>query len=151
MCGFSVNRGFFNNIYMDACVTKAESRARGCIVVSVILSVVDAFPTAPRLSALPVLSIISVAESVLLGWPTRVAKCYQAVLSRASFKSDKVVQSAKFDCGSRRGYLTWYFTSAFPKADWAKQSAKSVCKQKKSIFDPFRIVETPDLSDTLSK
>ena len=129
----------------------ARSRARVRIVVSVILSVVAACPAAPRPSALPALSIPSVAELVLLCWPTRVAKCYPADLSRASFESDKVFQSSEFDCGSRRGYLTWYFTSASPKGDLVENSSKSVYKQKSLVSDPFRIVETPDLSDTPSK
>jgi len=99
--------------------------------VSVIFPVADAFPTAPRLSALPVLSILSVAEWVWLCWPTRVAKCYPAGPSRDSFNPDKVFQSSKFDCGSRRGSLTSYFTSTSPREDWIKKSAKSVYKQKK--------------------
>jgi len=73
----------------------ARSRARVRIVVSVILSVVEARHTAPRLSALPVLSILSVAELVLLCWPTRVAKCYPAGPSRASLNLDKVFEDAK--------------------------------------------------------
>jgi len=67
------------------------------------------------------------------------------------FQVSEVFQTSKLDCGSRRGYLTWYFTSAFPKGDLVKNSAKSVYKQKSLIFDPFRIVETPDLSDAPSK
>jgi len=45
-------------------------------------------------SALPVLSILSVAELVLC-WPTRVAKCYPAGASRASLNLDKVFEDAK--------------------------------------------------------
>ena len=41
------------------------------------------------------LSILSVAELVLLCWPTRVAKCYPAGLSRASLNLDKVFEDAK--------------------------------------------------------
>jgi len=73
----------------------ARSRARVRVVVSVIVSVVEACHTAPRLSALPVLSILSVAELVLLCWPTRVAKCYPAGPSRASLNLDKVFEDAK--------------------------------------------------------
>jgi len=73
----------------------ARSRARVRIVVSVILSVVEACHTAPRLSVLPVLSILSVVELVLLSWPTRVAKCYPAGPSRASSNLDKVFEDAK--------------------------------------------------------
>ena len=46
-------------------------------------------------SALPVLSILSVAELVMLCWPTRVAKCYPAGPSRASLNLDKVFEDAK--------------------------------------------------------
>ena len=73
----------------------ARSRAQVRIVVSVILSVVEACHTAPRLSALPLLSILSVAELVLLCWPTRVAKCYPAGPYRASLNLDKVFEDAK--------------------------------------------------------
>ena len=96
-------------------------------------------------------SILSVAELVLLCWPTRVAKCYSAGPSRASFNSNKVFQSSNFDCGSLRGYLTWYFTSTSPKGDWVKKSAKSAHKQKSMVFDPFRIVKPQVFSDTSSK
>jgi len=88
---------------------------------------------------------------VLLCWPTRVTKCYPADPSGAYFNSDKVFWSSKFFCGSRRGYLTWYFTSTSPEGDWVKKSAKSVHKQKSMVFDPFRIVKTQDFSDTPSK
>jgi len=57
--------------------------------------VVEACHTAPRLCALPVLSILSVAELVLLCWPTRVAKFYPAGPSRASLNLDKVFEDAK--------------------------------------------------------
>jgi len=67
--------------------------------------------------------VVSVAELVLLCWPTRVAKCYPAGLSRAPFKSDKVFQSLKFDCRSRRGYLTLYFTFTLPKIGWVRKLA----------------------------
>ena len=110
-----------------------------------------ACPTAQRPSALPALSILSVAELVLLSWPTRVAKCYPSGPSGASFNSDKVFCSSKFYCGSSRGYLTWYFTFISPKGDWVKKSAKSVHKQKSLVFDPFRINKTQDFSDAPSK
>jgi len=73
----------------------ARSRARVRIILSVILSVVEACHTALRLSALPALSIFSVAELVLLCWPTRVAKCYPAGPSRASLNLEKVFEDAK--------------------------------------------------------
>jgi len=76
----------------------ARSQARARTVVSVILSVVEACHTAPRLSPLPVLSMLSVAALVLLCWPTRVAKCYPAGPagpSRASLSLDKVFEDAK--------------------------------------------------------
>ena len=84
--------------FLHGCIRNqgwARSRARVRIAVSVILSVVAACPTAPRPSALPALSILSVAELALLCWPTRVAKCYPAGPSRASLNLDKVFEDAK--------------------------------------------------------
>jgi len=86
--------------FLQGCIRNqgwARSRARVRIVVSVFLSVVEACHTAPRLSELPVLSILPVAELVLLVlcWPTRVAKCYPAGPSRASLNLDKVFEDAK--------------------------------------------------------
>jgi len=83
--------------FLHGCIRNqrwARSRARVRIVVSVILSVVEACHSAPRPSALPVLSILSVAYLVLC-WPTRVAKCYPAGPSRATLNLDKVFEDAK--------------------------------------------------------
>jgi len=66
--------------------------------VSVILSVVEACHTAPRVSALPVLlSIISVAELVLLCWPNRVAivSVTRPARPEPSLNLDKVFEDEK--------------------------------------------------------
>jgi len=84
--------------FLHGCIRNqgwARSRARVRVVVSVILTLVEACQTAPRLPALPVLSILSVAELILLCWPTRVAKCYPAGPSRASLNLAKVFEDAK--------------------------------------------------------
>ena len=77
--------------------------------------------------------------------------CYPAGPSRASFNSDKVFQISKFDRGSRRGSLTWYFRSTSPKGDWVKKSARSIHKQKSFLFDPFRTLKTQNNSIAFSK
>jgi len=53
------------------------------------------YGTTPICTACTVLSILSVAELVLLCWPTRVAKCYPAGPSQASLNLDKVFEDAK--------------------------------------------------------
>jgi len=112
----------------------ARSRARVRIVVSVILSVVEACPTAPRLSALPVLSILLVADLVLLCWPTRVAKCYPAGPSRASLNLDKVFEDAKIWTAVLMICFIIFFRDLQRKDDWVKKSSKSTKKQESLKF-----------------
>ena len=101
----------------------ARSRVRVRIVVSVILSVVEACHTARRVSALPVLSILSVAELVLLCWPTRVAKCYPAGPSRASSNLEKVFEDAKIWTAVFMICFIIFFRNSLRKDDWIKNQA----------------------------
>jgi len=114
----------------------ARSRARVRIVVSVILSVVEACHTAPRLSALPVLSILSVAELILLCSLalTRVAKCYPAGPSRASLNLEKVFEDAKIWTAVFMTCFIIFFRNSHRKDDWVKKSSKSTKKQESCKF-----------------
>ena len=80
-------------------------------VFEVILSVVESCSTAPRLSALPVLSILPVVGR--WSWYCCAGRLASPSVTRPArpepfFNSDKVFQSSKLDCGSRRRSLTSY-------------------------------------------
>ena len=96
----------------------------------VILSVVEACRTTPRVSAQHVLSILPVAELVLLCWPTGVAKCYPAGPSRAALNLDKVLKNAKIWTTVFMVCFIILFRNSRRKDDWVKKSSKSNEKQE---------------------